>query len=114
MPHGQAGAQMRPPRGVLPGLAGWVKSASFQHRSPRIMANSPKFSFVENPPAQTGVLVVLTDDSLRFGPAAGKAVAPAKDLISRAAKADGFKGKKNKLLELIGLYGLKADRLIVA
>ncbi|MCC6948662.1 MAG: leucyl aminopeptidase [Bradyrhizobiaceae bacterium] len=78
------------------------------------MANSPKFSFVENAPAQTGVLVVLTDESLRFGPTASKAVGPAKDLIARAAKADGFKGKKNKVLELIGPHGLKADRLVVA
>jgi len=77
------------------------------------MANSPKFSFAENAPAQTGVLVVLTDETLRFGPAASKAIGPAKDLIARAAKADGFKGKKNKMLELIGPHGLKADRLVV-
>lgn len=78
------------------------------------MAHSPKFSFVEQVPAQTGVLVVLTDESLRFGPDAAKALAPVKDLVARAAKADGFTGKKIKTLELISPPGLKADRLIVA
>jgi leucyl aminopeptidase len=78
------------------------------------MAHTPKVSFVEHAPAQTDVLVVLTDESLRFGDAAEKAIGPARDLVARAAKADGYKGKKNKLLELISPHGLKTDRLIVA
>ena len=77
------------------------------------MADSPQISFAEQPPAQADVLVVLTDESLRFGRATARAVAPAKDLIVRAGKADGFKGKKSKILDLVGPAGLKADRLIV-
>ena len=37
------------------------------------MAESPKLSFAEQAPAQTGVLVVLTDDGIRFGRAAARA-----------------------------------------
>ena len=77
------------------------------------MADSPQISFVETAPAQTGVLVILTDDSGKFGRLAGRAIEPVKDYVARAAKADGFKGKKNKALELLGPDGLKADRLIV-
>jgi leucyl aminopeptidase len=77
------------------------------------MADSPQFSFVEQAPGQADVLVVLTDESLRFGRAAAKAVDASKDLIARAGKADGFKGKKSKILDLAGPAGLKADRLIV-
>jgi leucyl aminopeptidase len=77
------------------------------------MADSPQISFAETVPAQADVLVVLTDESLRFGRAAARAVEPAKDLIDRAGKADGFKGKKNKMLDLPGPAGLKAGRLIV-
>jgi leucyl aminopeptidase len=77
------------------------------------MAELPKISFVEQAPTQTGVLIVLTDDGVRFGRAAARAIAPAKELVARATKADGFKGKKLKTLEMIGPDGLKADRLVV-
>jgi leucyl aminopeptidase len=77
------------------------------------MADSPQISFVETVPAQADVLIVLTDESLRFGRAAARAVEPAKEMIERAGKADGFKGKKNKMLDLPGPAGLKAGRLIV-
>ena len=77
------------------------------------MADSPQISFAEQPPAQADVMVVLTDESLRFGRVAARAVEPAKDLILRAGKADGFKGKKSKVLDMAGPGGLKADRLIV-
>jgi leucyl aminopeptidase len=77
------------------------------------MADLPTISFVDQPPAQTGVLVVLTDENLQFGRAAARSIEPVKELVARAARADGFKGKKNKVLELIGPGGLKADRLII-
>ena len=77
------------------------------------MADSPQISFVEQAPARADVLVVLTDESLRFGRVAARVLEPAKELIVRAGKADGFKGKKSKLLDLAGPGGLKADRLIV-
>ena len=77
------------------------------------MAEMPEISFVDQPPADTAVLVVLTDDGLRFGRTATRAIAPVRDLVDRASKVDRFKGKKSKALELIGPAGLKADRLIV-
>ncbi len=77
------------------------------------MADSPHISFADQPPSQADILLVLTDDSLRFGRLAAKSVEPLKESIARAAKADGFKGKKSKTLELIGPGGIKADRLVV-
>jgi leucyl aminopeptidase len=77
------------------------------------MADSPQFSFVDQPAPQADTLIVLTDESLKFGRLAAGAVEPAKELIARGAKAEGFKGKKNKALALIGPAALKADRLIV-
>jgi leucyl aminopeptidase len=77
------------------------------------MAEMPEISFVDQAPADTGVLVVLTDEGLRFGRTATRAIAPVRELVDRASKADRFKGKKSRMLELIGPAGLKADRLIV-
>src|SRR5690606_18057806 len=58
-------------------------------------------------------VVVLTDDSLGLGRVARQALAPAGNLVARAAKAEGFKGKQGKILELIAPASLKADRLMV-
>ncbi len=77
------------------------------------MPETPKISFRELTPSHSGVLVVLTDEGLRMGRVAGRALAPAGDLLARAAKAEGFKGKKAMALELIAPGGLAADRLIV-
>jgi leucyl aminopeptidase len=77
------------------------------------MAEAPKISFVEQVPSQTGALVILAGDGVRFGRTTAKAIDPVKEAVERAAKADGFKGKKTKALELIGPAGLKADRLIM-
>jgi leucyl aminopeptidase len=77
------------------------------------MSEIPRFSFAEHVPSAPGVLVVLTDEELRFGRQTALALSPAGDLLSRAAKAEGFKGKKNKAIELFAPAGLKAERLIV-
>jgi leucyl aminopeptidase len=77
------------------------------------MADSPQISFVDQLSPQTDTMIVLTDESLRLGRSAAKAADTARDQIARAAKADGFKGKKNGSLDLIGPAGLKADRLVV-
>ena len=60
-----------------------------------------------------GVLVVFCDDALKFGPATRKAIAPAAGLVGRAAKAEGFTGKKGTALELVVPEGLKVARLVV-
>src|ERR1700694_6056016 len=77
------------------------------------MAESPKIAFTDLKPADGGVLVVLTDDELGWGPMTKRALAPAADLVARAAKAEGFKGKAGKMLEIVAPAGLKAERLIV-
>jgi leucyl aminopeptidase len=61
----------------------------------------------------SGVLVVFCDDSLRFGSATNKAIAPAVDLVARAAKAERFTGKSGSALELVVPEGLKVVRLVV-
>jgi len=69
------------------------------------------FSSLATPPK--GVLVVFCDDGLKFGSASRKALAPAGDLVARAAKAERFTGKNGSALELIVPEGLKLPRLIV-
>ena len=60
-----------------------------------------------------GVLVAFCDEGLRFGPATRRALAPAVEVVGRAAKAERFTGKKNATLELVVPEGLKATRLVV-
>ncbi len=60
-----------------------------------------------------GVLVAFCDDALKFGPATRKAIAPAADLVARAAKSERFSGKSGSGLELILPEGLKVSRLVV-
>jgi leucyl aminopeptidase len=60
-----------------------------------------------------GVLVVFAEDGVKLGPATRKALGPAAELVTRAAKAERFSGKKNSALDLIAPAGLKAARLIV-
>jgi leucyl aminopeptidase len=77
------------------------------------MTESTKIAFTDLKPADGGVLVVLTDEELGFGPVTKRALAPAGDLVARAAKTEGFKGKAGKMLEIVAPAGLKAERLIV-
>jgi leucyl aminopeptidase len=59
------------------------------------------------------VLIVFAGPDVKFGKATQALLAPAGDLVSRAAAADGFKGKSGSALELIAPHGLKVSRLIV-
>jgi len=77
------------------------------------MAGAPKLGFSSFSAPAKGVLVVFTDAGLGFGPATKKLLAPTGDLVSRAAEADGFKGKNGNTLDLIAPQGLKVSRLIV-
>jgi len=63
--------------------------------------------------APKGVLVVFCDDTIKFGPASRRALAPAGDLITRAAKAERFTGKNGSTLELTMPEALKLPRLVV-
>jgi leucyl aminopeptidase len=60
-----------------------------------------------------GVLVVFCGENLKFGPATSKAIAPAVDHVTRAARAERFGGKSGAALELSVPPGLKAARLVV-
>jgi leucyl aminopeptidase len=60
-----------------------------------------------------GVLVVFSDDGLKFGPATQRALSPLGDLIRRAAAADRFTGKSGSSLDIVVPSGLNVPRLVV-
>jgi leucyl aminopeptidase len=60
-----------------------------------------------------GVLVVFCSETMKFGPATERALAPIADHIRRAAAADRFTGKSGSSLEIIAPTGLTAPRLVV-
>lgn len=77
------------------------------------MAGALKIGFSSYSAPVKGVLIVFAGPGLAFGPATRALLAPAGDLVSRAAAADGFKGKSGTVLDLIAPQGLKVARLIV-
>lgn len=77
------------------------------------MAGAPKLGFSSFSAPGKGVLVIFAGIDLAFGPSTKKLLAGSGDLVSRAAEADGFKGKNGSALDLIAPQGLKASRLIV-
>jgi leucyl aminopeptidase len=77
------------------------------------MPGTPKISFSEPKPASGGTFVILIDENLRSGRLTRRALEPAGNLVSRATRSEGFKGKKGKVLDLVAPAGLKADRLLV-
>jgi leucyl aminopeptidase len=77
------------------------------------MAGALKIGFSSYSAPTKGVLIVFAGSDLAFGPATGRLLAPAGDLVARAAAADGFKGKSGTAIDLIAPQGLKVSRLIV-
>ncbi|MBI3706029.1 MAG: leucyl aminopeptidase [Rhizobiales bacterium] len=77
------------------------------------MSDALKLGFGPLKAPAKGVLIVFCDDALKFGPATRKAIAPAADFVSRAAKTERFTGKSGSALELILPEGLKVARLVV-
>jgi leucyl aminopeptidase len=77
------------------------------------MANRLRTGFGSISAPARGVLVVFADDGLRLGSATQALLKPAGDLITRAAAADNFKGRKGTALDIVAPEGLKATRLIV-
>jgi leucyl aminopeptidase len=77
------------------------------------MSGTPKISFSEPKPLSDGTFVILADENLHSGRLTRRVLEPSKDLVSRAARTEGFKGRKGKALDLVAPAGLKADRLIV-
>jgi leucyl aminopeptidase len=77
------------------------------------MSDALKLGF-STPVAPTkGVLVLFCEAGLKLGPSAKKVLAPAGDLLTRAATADRFTGKAGSALDLVAPAGLKVSRLIV-
>src|SRR5476649_577649 len=77
------------------------------------MPDAVKVGFVPFSTAAKGALVVFSDDTLKFGAAAGKALGAATALVKRAAATNRFKGKSGSTLDILAPEGLKAARLIV-
>jgi leucyl aminopeptidase len=77
------------------------------------MAGALKIGFSSFSAPEKGVLIVFAGPQLKFGSETRALLAPAGDLIARAAGADGFKGKAGTALDLIAPAGLKVARLVV-
>jgi leucyl aminopeptidase len=77
------------------------------------MSGTLKISFSEPKAPSGGTFVIFVDENLHPGRLTRRALAPSGNLISRAARTEGFKGKKGKVIDLVAPSGLKADRLIV-
>ena len=78
------------------------------------MSDAVKIGFVPFSCRAAGVLVLFTDESLKFGRGVGKTLGPAADIVKRAAETSRFKGKSGSSLDILAPAGLKVDRLIVA
>jgi leucyl aminopeptidase len=78
------------------------------------MPDAVKVGFVPFSAAPRGVLVVFSDESMKFGPVTRKVLGSATDTVRRAAEASQFKGKSGSALDILAPAGLKVDRLIVA
>jgi len=71
-----------------------------------------KFGFV--PFAHpNGVLVVFCEDSLKFGPATRRVLAPIDELVRRCAAADRFTGKSGTTLQILAPLALNLPRVVV-
>ncbi len=78
------------------------------------MSDAVKVGFVPYSAAPQGVLVVFSDETMKFGPATQKVLGKAVETVKRAAAASKFKGKSGSALDILAPEGLKLDRLIVA
>ncbi len=78
------------------------------------MSDAVKIGFVPFSAAPKGVLVLFTDESLKFGAASAKILGTAAETVTRAAAASRFKGKSGSSLDILAPANLKVDRLIVA
>ena len=77
------------------------------------MSEAVKVGFVPLSTAPRGVLVVFSDDSLKFGSATRKALGDAAGTVKRAAASSQFKGKSGSILDIPAPEGIKIQRLIV-
>jgi leucyl aminopeptidase len=77
------------------------------------MSDTLKIGFSAPAAPAKGVLVLFCESGLKLGPAAKKVLAPAGDLLTRAAAADRFTGKSGSAVDIVAPAGLKVSRLII-
>ncbi len=77
------------------------------------MAETLKLGFEAFPTSPRGVVILLCEEGLKLGPASRRILAPAGDLLQRAAAADRFTGKSGSALDIVAPASIGASRLIV-
>ncbi|MGQ3676507.1 leucyl aminopeptidase [Xanthobacter sp. TB0139] len=78
------------------------------------MSEPVNISFAKLSAAPKGVLIVLTDESLAFGPIAQKLLNPVDDALTRAFDAERFKGKAFSCVDMLAPAGLQqVPRLVI-
>ena len=77
------------------------------------MPDGLKLAFGPFAPPAKGVLILLADESLRFGTESRAVLKASGDLFERAASAEGFRGKLGSALDLVLPAGLSVPRLLV-
>src|SRR5262245_11854019 len=78
-----------------------------------IMAEAMKLGFEAFSTQPKGVVVLFCEEGLKIGPASRRILAPAGDLLQRAAAADRFTGKSGSALDIVAPAGIAASRLVV-
>ena len=73
-----------------------------------------KIKFAKPARPKTGTLVVLASEGAGLASFGSSLDAESGGTISRAMKAAGFDGKRDKLLDILAPSGLEIDRVIVA
>src|SRR5262249_20474976 len=77
------------------------------------MADGPTVGFAPFAIPSAGVLIVFCDETLKLGSQTRKLLGASADLVTRAARADRFKGKSGTSLDLLAPADLTLSRLVV-
>ncbi|QCK87022.1 leucyl aminopeptidase [Phreatobacter aquaticus] len=78
------------------------------------MPDTIKIAFQPLATPVSGLAVILVGSDLKPSKNAAALLAPAKDLLAKAAAADGFKGKGGSFLDILAPDKVAADRVLVA
>jgi leucyl aminopeptidase len=77
------------------------------------MPDAVKVGFVPFSTAARGTLVLICDDTVKFGSVTVKALGASASIVKRAAATRQFKGKSGSALDILAPEGLKVARLVV-
>jgi leucyl aminopeptidase len=78
------------------------------------MPDTLKIAFAPLASPVSGLAVILVGSDLKPSRTAAALLSPARDLLAKAASADGFKGKGGAFLDILAPDKVAADRVIVA